>query len=150
MRVQAVDFAYRRRSAATWGLVDARGSARDPTHDPHHRGFASDNYAGAHPEILVALTDANGGHQVSHGEDDDTARLQHVMKEHFGPDTETFPVFNGTGANVTALTSLLPRWGPVIGARTAHVHTDENGLLNGSAGSSSSLSTPLTGSSPPT
>lgn len=96
-------------------------------HDPHHRGFASDNYAGVHPEILAALADANGGHQVSYGEDDYTARLQHVMKEHFGPDTETFPVFNGTGANVTALTSLLPRWGAVIAARTAHVHTDENG-----------------------
>jgi threonine aldolase len=96
-------------------------------HDPHHRGFASDNYAGAHPEVLAALADANGGHQVSYGQDDYTARLQQVMKEHFGPDAETFPVFNGTGANVTALTSLLPRWGAVIAASTAHVHTDENG-----------------------
>jgi len=96
-------------------------------HDPGHRGFASDNYAGAHPEILAALAHANGGHQVSYGADAYTARLQHVMKQHFGPHSETFPVFNGTGANVTALTSLLPRWGAVIAARTAHVHTDENG-----------------------
>ncbi len=96
-------------------------------HDPHHRGFASDNYAGAHPEVLAAITEANGGHQTSYGEDDYTARLQSVMQAHFGPDTETFPVFNGTGANVTALTSMLPRWGAVIAARTAHVHTDENG-----------------------
>jgi threonine aldolase len=49
------------------------------------------------------------------------------MKEHFGEATETFPVFNGTGANVTALTSMLPRWGAVITARTAHLHVDENG-----------------------
>ena len=96
-------------------------------HDPHYRGFASDNYAGAHPEILAAIADTNGGHQVAYGEDDYTVRLQHVMKEHFGSATETFPVFNGTGANVTALTSLLPRWGAVITAKTAHVHTDENG-----------------------
>ena len=96
-------------------------------HDPHHRGFASDNYAGAHPEILTAIAEANGGHQVAYGEDVYTARLQQVMKEHFGSSTETFPVFNGTGANVTALTSMLPRWGAVITARTAHVHTDENG-----------------------
>lgn len=34
-------------------------------HDPHHRGFASDNYAGAHPEILAAIAEANGGHQVA-------------------------------------------------------------------------------------
>ena len=24
-------------------------------HDPHYRGFASDNYAGAHPEIFAVL-----------------------------------------------------------------------------------------------
>jgi threonine aldolase len=96
-------------------------------HDPHHRGFASDNYAGAHPEVLAAIAEANGGHQAAYGEDVYTARLQQVMKEHFGSAAETFPVFNGTGANVTALTSMLPRWGAVITARTAHVHTDENG-----------------------
>ena len=98
-----------------------------PLHDPDHRSFASDNYAGAHPEILTAIAEANGGHQVSYGDDMYTARLQEIMKEHFGSSTETFPVFNGTGANVTALTSMLPRWGAVITARTAHVHTDENG-----------------------
>ena len=96
-------------------------------HDPHRRGFASDNYAGAHPEVLAAIAEANGGHQAAYGEDEYTARLQQVMKEHFGPQAETFPVFNGTGANVTALTSMLPRWGAVITARSAHVHTDENG-----------------------
>ena len=40
------------------------------------RGFASDNYAGVHPEILAALAEANGGHQISYGEDVYTARLQ--------------------------------------------------------------------------
>ena len=49
------------------------------------------------------------------------------MRGHFGPQTEVYPVFNGTGANVTALTSLLPRWGAVVAASTAHIHTDENG-----------------------
>ena len=96
-------------------------------HDLNYRGFASDNYAGAHPEILAAIAEANGGHQVAYGEDVYTAKLQEVMKEHFGETAETFPVFNGTGANVTALTSMLPRWGAVIAARTAHIHTDENG-----------------------
>ena len=41
-------------------------------HDPDVRGFASDNYAGAHPEVLAALALANGGHQVAYGEDDYT------------------------------------------------------------------------------
>jgi len=96
-------------------------------HDTSLRGFASDNYAGAHPEILQAIADANGGHQIAYGEDVYTARLQEVMKEHFGDTAEAFPVFNGTGANVTALTSMLPRWGAVVAASTAHINTDEGG-----------------------
>ncbi|MEO8094123.1 MAG: low specificity L-threonine aldolase [Pseudolysinimonas sp.] len=96
-------------------------------HDANYRGFASDNYAGAHPEVLAAIAEANGGHQIAYGEDVYTARLQEVVKEHFGDRAEAFPVFNGTGANVTALTSLLPRWGAVIATSTAHIHTDENG-----------------------
>ncbi|ARC57869.1 Low specificity L-threonine aldolase [Frondihabitans sp. 762G35] len=96
-------------------------------HDPSWRGFASDNYAGTHPEILEALAEANGGHQVAYGEDAYTARLQEVMRVHFGDQAEAFPVFNGTGANVTALTAMLPRWGAVVATSTAHIHTDENG-----------------------
>ncbi|MBX3091688.1 MAG: low specificity L-threonine aldolase [Cryobacterium sp.] len=96
-------------------------------HDPELRGFASDNYAGAHPEILNALAEANGGHQISYGEDVYTEHLREVMKRHFGDQAEVFPVFNGTGANVTALTAMLPRWGAVVASKTAHIHTDENG-----------------------
>ena len=96
-------------------------------HDPNLRGFASDNYAGAHPEILQAIADANGGHQISYGEDVYTERLREVIKEHFGEAAEVFPVFNGTGANVTALTSMVPRWGAIVASKTAHIHTDENG-----------------------
>ncbi|MFD5277464.1 threonine aldolase family protein [Pseudarthrobacter sp. NPDC058362] len=96
-------------------------------HDPSVRGFASDNYSGVHPEILAALAAANEGHQVAYGEDQYTARLQEVMEQHFGPGIECFPVFNGTGANVLSLQSLLPRWGAVVCAATAHINMDENG-----------------------
>jgi threonine aldolase len=96
-------------------------------HDPGYRGFASDNYAGAHPEVLAAIAEANGGHQISYGEDDYTAELKRLMRGHFGEQAATFPVFNGTGANVTALTSVMPRWGAVIATATAHIHTDEGG-----------------------
>jgi threonine aldolase len=53
--------------------------------------------------------------------------LQDVIREHFGERAEVFPVFNGTGANVVSLTSVLPRWGAVIAASTAHINTDEAG-----------------------
>lgn len=96
-------------------------------HDPDRRGFASDNYAGVHPEALAAIAAANGGHETAYGQDAYTARLREVIRTHFGPAAETFPVFNGTGANVVGLTSMLPRWGAVIAASTAHINTDEAG-----------------------
>ncbi len=105
-----------------------------PLHDPNVRGFASDNYAGIHPEVLAAIAAANDGHQISYGEDVYTARLQDVVREHFGDRAEAFPVFNGTGANVVALTSLLPRWGAVIATSTAHIHSDEGGAPEKVAG----------------
>ena len=103
-------------------------------HDPNWRGFASDNYAGVHPEIIAAIADANGGHQISYGEDVYTERLHDVIRTEFGPTAEVFPVFNGTGANVVALTSLLPRWGAVVATSTAHIHTDEGGAPEKMAG----------------
>ena len=95
-------------------------------HDTSYRSFASDNYAGAHPEVIAAIGAANGGHQVAYGEDVYTARLQEVMRSHFGEQVEAFPVFNGTGANVLSLESILPRWGAVVCTGNAHIHTDEN------------------------
>ncbi|MFB9440655.1 threonine aldolase family protein [Streptomyces showdoensis] len=96
-------------------------------HDPSVRGFASDNYAGVHPEVLAAIALANDGHQVAYGEDQYTEHLQRIMHSHFGPTAEAFPVFNGTGANVTALQALTDRWGAVICAESAHINVDEGG-----------------------
>ncbi|OEU92110.1 threonine aldolase [Streptomyces abyssalis] len=96
-------------------------------HDPGVRGFASDNYAGAHPEVLAALALANGGHQPAYGDDEYTAHLQQTVRSHFGPRAEAYPVFNGTGANVISLQALTDRWGAVICADSAHIHVDECG-----------------------
>lgn len=103
-------------------------------HDPSSRGFASDNYSGVHREVLEAIAAANGGHQISYGEDVYTERLQDVAAHHFGEDVTAWPVFNGTGANVVGLMSMLPRWGAVICARTAHIHADEGGAPEKSGG----------------
>ena len=105
-----------------------------PLHDTSVRGFASDNYSGVHPDVLTAIADANDGHQASYGEDVYTAQLQEVCARHFGQAAQTFPVFNGTGANVVGLLSMLPRWGAVICARTAHIHADEGGAPEKAAG----------------
>lgn len=84
--------------------------------------------------MLAALAAANGGHVLSYGADPYTARLQEVTKEHFGPEAEVFPVFNGTGANVLCLQAVSPPWGAVICAQGSHVNTDENGATERVAG----------------
>lgn len=88
--------------------------------------FASDNYAGAHPEVLDALVAASSGHDRAYGADLLTARLDAVIKGHFGDRATVYPVFNGTGANVVSLMSMLPRWGAVVTSRHAHIVNDEN------------------------
>jgi threonine aldolase len=103
-------------------------------HDPTVRGFASDNYAGVHPEVLAALASANHGHQVAYGEDVHTERLQQVMRQHFGTSAQTYPVFNGTGANVVALQAMTTRWQAVVCADGAHINADEGGAPETMAG----------------
>lgn len=98
------------------------------------RGFASDNYAGIHPEVLEAIARANAGHAVAYGDDDETERLRGLVRDHFGPQAEVFPVFNGTGANVVALQSMCRPWEAVICAESAHVNVDEGGAPEKVAG----------------
>lgn len=97
----------------------------NPLHDAGARDFASDNCSGLAPEILDALAAANGGHQISYGADAYTERLGDVVRRHFGERASVWPTFSGTGANVVALQAMLPRWGAVICAGSAHIHTDE-------------------------
>ena len=102
-------------------------TATPPLHDPEARGFASDNYAGIHPEILEAIARANGGHQGAYGADIYTQHLQSVFRQHFGDDATAYPVFNGTGANVISLQAMTERWDAVICADSAHINVDECG-----------------------
>ncbi|GAA1706706.1 low specificity L-threonine aldolase [Microbacterium sediminicola] len=106
----------------------------DSALDPIRRGFASDNYSGVHPEVLAAIAATNTGHESAYGGDTVTARLQDVIARHVGAQAEAFPVFNGTGANVVGLQSMLPRWGAVIASTGAHINTDEGGAPEKVAG----------------
>lgn len=94
-------------------------------HDARRIGFASDNCAGVHPDVMAALAEANGGHQPSYGADVYTARLREVIRRQFGPKAQAFPVFNGTGANIVALRAMAERWQAVVCAESAHLNTDE-------------------------
>ena len=92
------------------------------------KGFASDNYAGIHPEVMQAIAAANDGdHAKAYGADPWTARAQELFALHFGQDARAYLMFNGTGANVTAMRACCRPWEGVICADTAHVHVDEGG-----------------------
>ena len=96
-------------------------------HDPARRGFASDNYAGVHPEALTALATANEGHAGAYGADPYTEALQDVARRHFGEQAACYPVFNGTGANVVAFSAMRDRGAAAICPATAHAPAAECG-----------------------
>lgn len=98
------------------------------------KSFASDNYAGAHPDVLAALSAANDGHAVAYGADPWTERAQAALRAHFGERAEVLLVFNGSGANVLALRCACRPWEAVICAHTAHVNVDEGGAPERIAG----------------
>jgi threonine aldolase len=89
--------------------------------------LGSDNQSGIHPKVLDAITRANAGSAVAYGSDPLTAQAIDLFKAQFGSDTTVLLTWNGTGANVTALACLLPRWGGVLSARGAHIDVDEGG-----------------------
>ena len=91
------------------------------------RAFASDNWAGIHPEVLEAIARANVGHAESYGADPVTTEAIGHFRRHFGADADVYFAFNGTGANVVGLQSLLRPFEAVICAESAHINVDECG-----------------------
>ncbi|MBV9194060.1 MAG: low specificity L-threonine aldolase [Solirubrobacterales bacterium] len=98
------------------------------------RGFASDNAATIHPEVLAAIAAANTGHARGYGEDPFTEAVERRFAEHFGAHARTFLVFNGTAANVLCLRAACRPWEAVICAETAHLNVDECGAPEAIAG----------------
>lgn len=98
------------------------------------RGFASDNYAGIHPEVMQAMAAVNHGHQVAYGDDIVTEAFNGMIRRHFGEQAVGFPVFNGTGANVVALQAMCRSWEAVVCASGAHINVDEGGAPEKVAG----------------
>jgi len=91
------------------------------------RGFASDNNAGVHPEILKAMVKVNGGHVIAYGDDPYTGKAELDIRKFFGEDVGVFFVFIGTAANVLGLSSITQPYHAVICPETAHIHVDECG-----------------------
>lgn len=91
------------------------------------RGFASDNNAGVHPQILSEIEKVNTGHVIGYGDDKYTREAEELFRIIFGPLTEVFFVFTGTAANVLGLTGITRSWNSIITAFSAHIEQDECG-----------------------
>ncbi|SNS39737.1 MULTISPECIES: low specificity L-threonine aldolase [unclassified Azospirillum] len=89
--------------------------------------FMSDNVAGAAPEIMAALLQANGGTAPSYGADAITKRLEQRFADLFGRAVAVFPVATGTAANALALAQFTPAWGAIYCHAEAHIQADECG-----------------------
>jgi threonine aldolase len=90
------------------------------------KSFASDNYAGIHPEIIQHIMLANAQHAPAYGADEYTAEVIEIFKQLFTPTTEVAFVYNGTGANVLGLSVLAKSFESIFCAEVAHIHVDES------------------------
>ena len=93
----------------------------------NRRGFASDNNAGVHPDILKAVQKVNEGHVIAYGDDPYTKRAVEKFIEHFGDNVDVYFIYNGTAANVLGIKTLTKSYNSVICSDLAHLHVDECG-----------------------
>lgn len=89
--------------------------------------FASDNWAGAHPEIMAALARANDGYAPSYGGDALTKRVEQKFCKVFEREVAVFFVATGGAANALALSQLCPAWGMILCHEESHIQMDECG-----------------------
>ena len=93
---------------------------------PEH-SFSSDNSAGAHPAVLEAVIAANQGHASAYGDDRWTEEATARFRDLFGVPAEVFLVWNGTGANVMSLATMVQAGDCVVCSEWAHIAVDETG-----------------------
>jgi len=89
--------------------------------------FASDNTAGAAPEAMAALVDANTGFQSGYGTDEITVRAADHVRALLDVDADVRFVASGTASNSVALAALCRPFEAVLAHEHAHVCTDETG-----------------------
>ena len=89
--------------------------------------FASDNVAGAMPEVMAALAEANAGASVGYGADGITARAADLIRSVVDADAEVRFVASGTAANALSLAALAGPHEAVLCHEHSHIATDEAG-----------------------
>ncbi|MEX6632685.1 threonine aldolase family protein [Hyphococcus lacteus] len=87
--------------------------------------FASDNWAGAAPEIIAAIANANEGAVPAYGGDGLTKRVEARFAEIFECDVAVYFVATGGAANGLALSVMTPPYGMVLCHEESHIQMDE-------------------------
>lgn len=90
--------------------------------------FSSDNWAGASPEVLAALSAAGAaGPAPAYGHDEVTRRLEARFAEAFEREVDVFLVATGTAANALSVAAFSPPWGQLVIHEEGHLAVDECG-----------------------
>ncbi|MDH4386144.1 MAG: beta-eliminating lyase-related protein [Caulobacter sp.] len=89
--------------------------------------FASDNVAGAMPEVMEAMIAANAGTASGYGTDHVSAQAADLIRAALDADAEIRFTASGTAANALALACLTHPHEAVLAHHHAHICTDETG-----------------------
>jgi threonine aldolase len=89
--------------------------------------FASDNWAGAHPQVAQALARHASGFAAAYGNSDLDKAVKAKFSAVFEREVEVFFVATGTAANSLSMTAFAKPGGVFFAHREAHMIADECG-----------------------
>ncbi len=89
--------------------------------------FASDNWAGAHPQVSDALARHAGGFAAAYGNSDLDKSVRATFRDIFERDVEVYFVATGTAANSLSMTAFAKPGGVFFAHSEAHMVADECG-----------------------
>lgn len=101
--------------------MSAKQLAKEPIY------LSSDNWSGAHPNIVQAMTAANTGMWAPYGLSDRDAALDAQFSDLFETETSVFLCTTGTAANALAVASLMRPGDFLYTHSEAHIRVDECG-----------------------
>ena len=88
--------------------------------------FGSDNHSGVHPEILKSMFSLSEKYAPSYDTDDESVKLKKWIQKNWDS-ADAHLVFNGTAANVLAISSALRSHHSVLCTDISHLYESECG-----------------------
>lgn len=99
------------------------------------KAFRGEVWTNTHPDIINEILRVNELEVDGKvGNDSFTKSATEIMQRNFSDEIKVVYTYNGTAANITALKSMLDRWGAVLCEEHAHINTYECGALESMLG----------------